>query len=73
MHTLNEAWKQYKCRFKGKYYKKYSTDEERMENRPETVPLEDFKMLMKYWGDESVQVKKLMCLINNSKHYLILA
>ena len=57
MHTLNEAWKQYKCRFKAAHYKKYSTDQERIENRPETVPLEDFKMLLNYWGDESVKVR----------------
>ncbi|KAL6573145.1 hypothetical protein OROMI_012761 [Orobanche minor] len=25
------------------------------ENRPDTIPLEDFKMLLKYWGDESIK------------------
>ncbi|KAL6552755.1 hypothetical protein OROHE_008119 [Orobanche hederae] len=28
------------------------------ENRPDTIPLEDFKMLLKYWGDESVKIEK---------------
>lgn len=56
MHTINESWKQFKCHVKTKYYKKYETDEERLERRPETVPLEDFKMLLRYWGDEAVQV-----------------
>ncbi|XP_074377422.1 uncharacterized protein LOC141718948 [Apium graveolens] len=55
MHTINESWKQFKCHVKTKYYKKYETDEERLERRPETVPLEDFKMLLRYWGDEAVQ------------------
>ncbi|XP_074352079.1 uncharacterized protein LOC141691240 [Apium graveolens] len=45
----------FKCRVKTKYYNKYETDEERLERRPETVPLEDFKMLLRYWGDEAVQ------------------
>ena len=57
MHTLNESWRQYKCRFKAKYYKKYQTDEERIEKRPETIPLEDFKQLLKYWADQEVKVR----------------
>lgn len=56
MHTLNESWRRYKCRLKARYFKKYATDELRIENRPTTIPLEDFKLLLKYWGDETVQV-----------------
>ena len=41
---------------KEKYYTKYNTDEDRMANRPTEIPLEDFKLLLKYWEDESVQV-----------------
>lgn len=41
---------------KERYYKMYETDEDRMANRPNTIPLEDFKLLVKYWGDEAVQV-----------------
>ena len=41
---------------KTRYYTKYNTDEERLANRPNTIPLEDFELLLKYWGDESVQV-----------------
>jgi len=48
---------------KARYYKKYPTDEQRLANRPNTIPLEDFRMLIKYWGDESVQVW-LKCKIN---------
>ena len=56
MHTLIESWRLYKCRFKAKYYKKNQTDEERIKKMPETISLEDFKQLLKYWMDEEVQV-----------------
>ncbi|WOH00508.1 hypothetical protein DCAR_0519873 [Daucus carota subsp. sativus] len=49
--TLSVAWKLHKARVKKAYYTKYDNDEERLENRPDRVPLEDFKMLLKYWGD----------------------
>ncbi|KAL6571205.1 hypothetical protein OROHE_002848 [Orobanche hederae] len=34
---------------------KYDSDEKRTENRPHDIPLEDFKILLKYWADEGVQ------------------
>lgn len=54
--TLNDAWRVHKSRMKAKHYKSYNTDDERIENRPADISLEDFKMLLKYWGDEEVQV-----------------
>lgn len=41
---------------KAAYYTKYHTDEDRIAHRPNVIPLEDFKLLVKYWGDEAVQV-----------------
>ena len=41
---------------KRDHYYKYPTDEERLEKRPQDVPLEDFKLLLKYWGDPSIKV-----------------
>ncbi|KAL8116811.1 hypothetical protein AgCh_023105 [Apium graveolens] len=37
------------------HYTKYDTDEQRLENRPHKISLDDFKFLMKYWGDEGVK------------------
>ena len=34
----------------------YETDEERLENRPDEIPLADFQVLLMYWGDEKIQV-----------------
>ncbi|WOG86506.1 hypothetical protein DCAR_0205717 [Daucus carota subsp. sativus] len=53
--TLSVAWKLHKARVKKAYYTKNDNVEERLENRPDRVPLEDFKMLLKYWGDAKVQ------------------
>lgn len=50
-----ENWRVYKSRFKAQYYSKYETDEERIRNRSQRVPLEQFKMLLQYWGDEDVK------------------
>ena len=41
---------------KSKYYSQYETDDERMKNRPKDFPLEDFRVLVRYWGDEIVKV-----------------
>ena len=56
-NTMNAAWKVHKSRMKKQFYSRYETDEERLENRTERIPLEDFKILLKYWGDEAVQVE----------------
>ncbi|KAK1387289.1 hypothetical protein POM88_015467 [Heracleum sosnowskyi] len=53
--SINESWKGQKCRIKKNHYLAYETDEERLEHRPEDIPLEDFKLLLMYWGDEKVQ------------------
>ncbi|XP_063948205.1 uncharacterized protein LOC108217084 [Daucus carota subsp. sativus] len=53
--TLNTCWRVHKSRVKKEHYTKYDTDEQRLENRPLEIPLEDFKLLLKYWADEGVQ------------------
>ncbi|KAL8155641.1 hypothetical protein AgCh_000876 [Apium graveolens] len=53
--TLNTCWRVHKSRVKKEHYTKYDSDELRIENRPLKIPLEDFKLLLKYWADEGVQ------------------
>ena len=43
--TLNTCWRVHKSRVKKEHYTKYTTDEERIQNRPDEIPLEDFKLL----------------------------
>ncbi|KAL8135257.1 hypothetical protein AgCh_010064 [Apium graveolens] len=54
--TLNTLWRVHKSRVKKAHYTKYDSDEKRIQNRPHEIPLEDFKVLLKYWADEEVQV-----------------
>ncbi|WCJ37839.1 hypothetical protein M5689_018938 [Euphorbia peplus] len=55
MHTIREAWKAYKCRIKANHYTCYDNDDERLEHKPDDIPLEEFKTLLNYWADEKVQ------------------
>ncbi|KAL6580437.1 hypothetical protein OROMI_008461 [Orobanche minor] len=52
---LNSLWRVHKSRVKKDHNTKYDSDEKRIENRPHDIPLEDFKILLKYWADEGVQ------------------
>lgn len=56
LKTIQSSWKTRKSRIKKAHYKAFETDEERMENRPNDIPLESFKMLLEYWNDESIKV-----------------
>ena len=53
---VNDAWKRYKCFLKREHFTPYKTMRERLKNRPEEVPEEDFKSLLEYWRDEKTQV-----------------
>lgn len=54
--TLNDAWRVYKSRMKKKYYSSFENYNERVKNRPDDIPSEDFENLLKYWDDEAVKV-----------------
>lgn len=52
---VNDAWRRYKHLIKKNHFTKYKTMRERLKNRPEEVPEEDFKKLLVYWRDENSQ------------------
>ncbi|KAL8115937.1 hypothetical protein AgCh_022435 [Apium graveolens] len=54
--TLNTLWRVHKSHVKKAHYSNYDSDEKLIQNRPHEIPLEDFKVLLKYWADEEVQV-----------------
>ncbi|KAL6574897.1 hypothetical protein OROMI_012182 [Orobanche minor] len=58
--TLNSLWRVHKSRVKKDHYTKYDSDEKRTENRPHDIPLEDFKILLKYRADEGLQISTLL-------------
>lgn len=67
LKTLDDNWRVYKSRVKSKHYNKYKNDEERIRNKPATIPLEQFKVLMKYWSDEAIQKRASKNLANRKK------
>ncbi|KAL8108988.1 hypothetical protein AgCh_025182 [Apium graveolens] len=56
--TLNSSWKTHKSRVKQIHYLQYDNDKERIRNWPYFIPLEDFKMMLKYWSDDAVKKEK---------------
>ncbi|XP_074338399.1 uncharacterized protein LOC141676612 [Apium graveolens] len=67
LRTMTELWRIHKSRVKAEYYTKYSTDVERLQNRPDSILLEKFKVLLEYWGDEDVQTKAVTNAGNRKK------
>ncbi|XP_074364988.1 uncharacterized protein LOC141706053 isoform X2 [Apium graveolens] len=55
--SIHDSWRGCKCRTKKNHYLAYKTDQERLEHRPDDIPLEEFKVLLMYWADEEVQKK----------------
>ncbi|KAK1400183.1 hypothetical protein POM88_010046 [Heracleum sosnowskyi] len=53
--SMSDHFRSFKGRTKRDHYKPYSTDDERLAHRPEEVPLSDWRILLKYWGDEKVK------------------
>ncbi|RHN66903.1 putative transposase, Ptta/En/Spm, plant [Medicago truncatula] len=52
---VSDAWRRYKYLIKKNHFTKYKTMRERLKNRPEEVPEEDFKKLLVYWRDKNSQ------------------
>lgn len=64
MTTMRDQFRTHKSKIKRDHYTKYDTDEERLQNRPRSIPLVDFKIILGYWADEKVQVIILFILVN---------
>lgn len=64
MRTIRDAWRVYKCRIKKNHYTAYDNDDERIKNRPDDIPLAEFKALVAYWGTAKVKVylQSLTCI-----------
>nr|XP_017233268.1 PREDICTED: uncharacterized protein LOC108207323 [Daucus carota subsp. sativus] len=55
LRTIGALWRLHKARIKTDHYHKYDNDDDRLKNRPDVIPVEEFKVLLNYWGDEEVQ------------------
>ncbi|KAK1402365.1 hypothetical protein POM88_001970 [Heracleum sosnowskyi] len=57
IESIHASSRGYKGRIKEAHFTAFDNDEMRLENRPDDIPLESFKMLLEYWNDETVQEK----------------
>ncbi|OIV97025.1 hypothetical protein TanjilG_19572 [Lupinus angustifolius] len=64
---INDAWRQYKSKIKKNHFLKYSTMEERLKHRPQTIPEAHFRILMSYWSNDIVQDIAKKNVINKAK------
>ncbi|KAL6582650.1 hypothetical protein OROMI_004728 [Orobanche minor] len=55
MRTICDLWRLHKSRTKARYYLSKDNDEDRIANKPDKIPLEEFKALLVYWADEHTQ------------------
>ncbi|KAH0693182.1 hypothetical protein KY285_020279 [Solanum tuberosum] len=62
MTSLHDAWRQYKQKIKDRYFDKNSTVEDMLAKRPDDMPEEQFRQLIKYWKHPTVQA---MCEMNS--------
>jgi hypothetical protein len=54
--TICSSWKTNKCRLKKKHFNANMTEVYNLKNRPSSVPLEQWRILMKYWKSSKVVV-----------------
>lgn len=56
LRTIGALWRLHKSMIKKDRYMKYTNDDDKIKNKPDVISLEEFKVLLKYWVDEKVQV-----------------
>ncbi|BFG20936.1 hypothetical protein CerSpe_072100 [Prunus speciosa] len=50
LKVVGNRWRDWKCWLKKEWYDKYETNEERLAITPPQVPIDQWKILVKYWG-----------------------
>ncbi|XP_027767785.1 uncharacterized protein LOC107030871 [Solanum pennellii] len=62
MTGFRDAWKRYKQKIKERFFDKNSTIEDMLAKRPSDIAEDEFRQLIEYWKDPTVQA---MCEINS--------
>ncbi|KAL8140240.1 hypothetical protein V2J09_006261 [Rumex salicifolius] len=55
LRTVNDLWRVYKSRLKEKHFTPYDTNEERLDHKPENIPINQFEELIDYWSSEQAK------------------
>ncbi|KAJ1408487.1 putative transposase, Ptta/En/Spm, plant [Sesbania bispinosa] len=67
LQTICSSWRSHKCRLKNKYFKPNMNDEYNLKNRPSIVPLEQWKILIKYWKSDLAKARSMKNRISRAK------
>ncbi|XP_027912157.1 uncharacterized protein LOC114171147 isoform X1 [Vigna unguiculata] len=55
--SICSSWRNHKCRLKTKYFFPNMPDDYNFKNRPPSVPLEQWKILIKFWKSDIAKVR----------------
>lgn len=62
--TLSSSWRTHKCRLKKKYFNENMTEGYNLRNRPSIAPLEQWKVLVKFWKSNKAEVRFLLSCVH---------
>ncbi|KAJ1405344.1 putative transposase, Ptta/En/Spm, plant [Sesbania bispinosa] len=67
LQTICSSRRSHRCRLKNKYFKPNMNDEYNLKNRPSIVPLEQWKILIKYWKSDLAKARSMKNRISKAK------
>ncbi|KAD4586077.1 hypothetical protein E3N88_23678 [Mikania micrantha] len=55
LKTIGQSYKVHKCRFKQKHFNQFKDNKTRWSNRPNNIPEDDFRQLLRLWSIKDVE------------------
>ncbi|KAD7117508.1 hypothetical protein E3N88_04776 [Mikania micrantha] len=55
LKTIGQSYKVHKCRFKQKHFYQFKDNKTRWNNRPNNIPEDDFRQLLRLWSNKDVE------------------
>ncbi|KAD3066893.1 hypothetical protein E3N88_34773 [Mikania micrantha] len=55
LKTIGKSYKVHKCRFKQKHFYQFKDNKTRWNNRPNNIPEDDFRQLLRLWSNKDVE------------------
>ncbi|KAD4585478.1 hypothetical protein E3N88_23079 [Mikania micrantha] len=55
LKSIGQSYKVHKCRFKQKHFYQFKDNKTRWNNRPNNIPEDDFRQLLRLWSNKNVE------------------
>ncbi|QCD93307.1 putative transposase [Vigna unguiculata] len=68
LQSIGSSWRTHKCRLKKKFFKPNMKEEYNLKNRPSIIPLEQWKILLKFWKSNMAKERSEKNKINRAKY-----